>query len=153
MIKMNTRLRDIREKHDLSQRKVANKLKISKSYYNYFESGERIITITYLNSFCNLFHVSANYVLGLSKHNVISKSKVRINKKLIGSRLREIRKQNNWTQQELAELFNTSQSTISAYEKGQTLVITAFIYAMCKKFNVSADYLIGRSNVIDLSID
>ena len=149
---MDTRLKDIREKYDLSQRKVASKLKISKSYYNYFESGERIITIPYLNSFCNLFKVSADYVLGLSNRNIIAKNKFSINKKLIGSRIKEIRKLNNWTQKDLAKLFNTSQSTISAYENGETLVITAFIYALCKKFNVSADYLLGRSNVMNIII-
>ena len=40
---MILRLKEIREKHDLKQRQMADKLKISKSTYNYFETGERII--------------------------------------------------------------------------------------------------------------
>ena len=147
---MILRLKEIREKHDLKQRQIADKLNISKSTYNYFETGERIITPKHLNNFCNTFSVSADFVLGLSNNNIVTKDLPKINQKLIGERIAKIRKDNNWTQQELAQLFNTSQSTVSAYENGKTLILTAFIYAMCKEFNISADYLLGRSNIINI---
>ena len=66
----------------------------------------------------------------------------------VAENIKTIRKQKGLTQKQLAELINTSQSTISSYESGRTLILTAFLYEMCIKFNISADYIIGRSNVI-----
>ena len=149
---MKLRLNEIREKHDLSQRKTAIKLKVSKSYYNYFESGERIIPLTRLNDFSNLFHVDFDYVLGLTNHNIITKELKTLDKKLIGTRIKEIRKKNKLTQKGLAKLLNTSQSTISSYEHGNTIILTAFLYEMCMKLNVSMNYIVGKTNTIKVII-
>ena len=145
---MKLRLNEIREKHDLSQRKTAIKLKISKSYYNYFESGERIIPLSRLNNFCNLFHVDFDYTLGLTNHNIMTKELKTLDKKLIGERIKEIRKKHKLTQKDLAELLHTSQSTISSYEHGNTIILTAFLYEMCTKLNVSMNYIVGKTNTI-----
>ncbi len=144
---MKLRLREIREKHDLSQRKTATKLNISKSYYNYFESGERIIPLARLNDYCNLFHVDFDYALGLTEHNIITKEIKTLNKKLVGTRIKEIRDKHKMTQNDLAKLVNTSQSTISSYEHGNTMILTAFLYEMCAKLNVSMNYIVGKTNV------
>ena len=145
---MKLRLNEIREKHDLSQRKTAIKLNISKSYYNYFESGERIIPLPRLNDFSNLFHVDFDYVLGLTDHNIITKELMNLDKKLIGTRIKEIRKKNKLTQKDLAELVNTTQSTICSYEHGNTMILTAFLYEMCAKLNISMNYIVGKTNTI-----
>ena len=150
---MKLRLNEIREKHDLSQRKTALKLKISKSYYNYFESGERIIPLPRLNDFSNLFHVDFDYALGLSNQNIMTKELKKLDKKLIGTRIKEIRKKHKLTQKELAEILHTSQSTVSTYEHGNTIILTAFLYEMCTKLNVSANYLVGKSNAIKTIIE
>ena len=84
---MELRLRSIRENYDISQRKTSIKLKISKSYYNYFESGERIIPLSRLNDFFFFFNVDFDYTLGLSKHNIITKKITKLDKKLIGTRI------------------------------------------------------------------
>jgi transcriptional regulator with XRE-family HTH domain len=145
---MKLRLNDIREKHDLSQRKTAVKLKISKSYYNFFESGERIIPLVRLNDFSNLFHVDFDYALGITNYNIVTKELKTLDKKLIGERIREIRKKKKLTQKALADLLNTTQSTISSYENGNTIILTAFLYEMCIKLNVSMNYIVGKTNTI-----
>lgn len=149
---MKLRLRNIRENSDLSQRKTAIKLKVSKTYYNYFESGERIIPLPRLNDFCNYFHVDFDYVLGLSSHNMVTKELKKLDGKVIGPRIKEIRKMKKLTQKDLAKLLHTSQSTISSYEKGKTIILTAFLYEMCTKLNVSANYIVGKTNTIKTSL-
>ena len=150
---MKLRLAEIREKHDLSQRKTAVKLKISKSYYNYFETGERIIPLVRLNDFSNLFNVDFDYALGLSNHNILTKKLKRLDKELIGLRLKEIRKKKGLTQENVANLLHTSQSTISSYEHGKAIILTAFLYEMCTKLNVSANYITGKTNTIKIAIE
>ena len=57
-----------------------------------------------------------------------------------------IRNKNMLTQSKLAEILNTNQSVIANYERGRTPVVPPFLYAICKKYNISADYLLGKSD-------
>ena len=147
---MELKLKDIRENLELTQRKMANKLGISKSYYNAFETLERIIPVKRLNDYSNLFHISFDYVFELTKHNNVTKEIKEIDRKLVGIRLKEIRKMKKLTQKQLADILNTSQSTISSYEKGNSLILTAFLYQICHDFNVSADYIVGKTNTMKI---
>ncbi len=45
-------------------------------------------------------------------------------------------------------MLHTSQSTISSYESGTTMILTAFLYEMCTKLNVSMNYMVGKTNAI-----
>ena len=138
-------LKRIRESHDLTQREVAKLLNVSKSSYNYFETGEHIIPLKHLNNFCNIFHVSMDFVCGLSNVNTKTNNS-NLNIEIISERLKTIRIKNNLSQTALAKILNTSQSNISYYESGKNMILTAFIYAFAKEFNVSLDYLTGRTN-------
>ena len=71
-------------------------------------------------------------------------SKKKINKVLSGERLRNLRKENKITQDKLAKILNVSRSTIAEYERGTNLIATPFLYTICKKYNISADYLLGK---------
>ena len=145
-------LKRIRESYELTQREIAKILKISKSSYNYFETGEHIIPLKHLNNFCNTFHVSMDFVCNLSKSNTTDNKKYKLKPNEIGKRLKAIRLKNKLTQKELAKVLNTTQSNISSYENGNTLILTAFLYNYAKYFNVSLDYLVGRSNTINNQI-
>ncbi len=147
---MFNNLKKIREDHELSQREIAKILKISKSSYNYFETGEHIIPLKHLFNFCNTFQVSMDFVCGLTDTNVPSK-KCNINMEIISNRLKKTRIKNRLTQMELAKIINTSQSNISSYENGKTLILTAFIFNFAKEFNISLDYLAGRTNNINIA--
>ena len=64
--------------------------------------------------------------------------------------IKELRIKNKLTQKELAKILNTTQSNISSYENGNTLILTAFLYNFAKHFNVSMDYICGRNNYIKI---
>ena len=132
-----------RKKKELSQREMAMILNVSKSTYARWETGEEIIPLWHLKNFCNYFHVSMDYVLKISKKNDFIKYDYtkKIRKEIIGLNIKNLRIQNNLTQKDLAKIFNTSQSTISAYENGKTLVLTIFAYQLAKHFHISIDSL------------
>ena len=52
----------------------------------------------------------------------------------------------NITQTMLADECGISQSTYSSYERGEYLINTLTLYAICKKYNISMDYIVGRLN-------
>lgn len=61
----------------------------------------------------------------------------------IASNLRNLRKQNNMTQEELAERLNVSLGVISKWERGASEPELSCLVAMAKVFNISVDALIG----------
>ena len=138
------RLKEIRENNDVSQRSVREVLKVGKSTYSRWETGEQLIPLTRLNEFCNYFHVSMDYALGISKTDFKTKELKQLDKNKIGQNLRLIRKEHNLTQEELAKLFNTTHSTISAYENGKTILLTAFAMQLCKKYRYSLDWICNK---------
>lgn len=142
------RLFDLREYNDLLQKEVAEHLGIRQQTYSLWEKGTKIIPLKHLNNLCNYYNVTMDYVLGLSNNK--TKTNINklneLNKKEIGLRIKKIREENNLTLRDLASILNTTSSTISAYETGKTLILTAFAYQICKKYNISLDWLCGRIN-------
>ena len=60
------RMRDLREDFDYTQDYVAHILGTSKTMYARYERGTHELSIHHLLSLCNLYNVSADYLLGLS---------------------------------------------------------------------------------------
>lgn len=139
-----TRIRDLRDEHDLNQVKTAKLMGVSKSTYARWETDEAIIPLVHLNDLCNYFNVSMDYITGFSNkknYDIVNK---KLNKALIGKRLKEFRQSHNLTQEKLAKEINTSHSTISGYEHGKNMILTAFAYNIAKRYKVSLDWLCGR---------
>ena len=63
---------------------------------------------------------------------------------VIRDNIKKYRKEKKLTQQQLADFLNTSQSTISAYINGKTMILTAFLYQITKKYKLSMDKFCGR---------
>ena len=61
------RLRDLREDHDKSQKAIAEYLNMHRSVYRRYESGERETPAWVLDKLADYYHVSTDYLLGLSK--------------------------------------------------------------------------------------
>lgn len=60
-------------------------------------------------------------------------------------RVRELRKSRNETQKAVAEAIGVSVNQISEMEKGTKITTLPKLCLLCDYFNVSADYLLGRS--------
>ncbi|MBU5227803.1 helix-turn-helix domain-containing protein [Clostridium senegalense] len=65
-----------------------------------------------------------------------------------GERLKELRKEHRLTQQELADNFYLNKSSISRYEKNQQLPENDLLQKIADFFNVSIDYLLGRTDLL-----
>ena len=92
-----------------------------------------------------LFGVSFDYLAGLSKIKKYDNINKDLDLTLIGSRVREFRKDNKLTLRDLAKVLNTSSSTISAYETGKVLITTNFAYNIAFKYHISLDWLCGKT--------
>jgi transcriptional regulator with XRE-family HTH domain len=63
---------------------------------------------------------------------------------IIDSTLAELRKNNGFTQKELAKIFNISEGTLAHYEQGLTPPNAAMLIKFADYFHVPVDYLLGR---------
>ena len=137
-------IEDIRKDKNLNQLEIAELINVKQPTYSAWENGTKIIPLKHLNTIANYYNVSLDYLTNLSMQNEKINKIKNLDKKLIGNNLKKFRHDNNITQVELAKILNTTHSTLSAYESGKTLILTAFAYQICKTYKISLDWLCGR---------
>ena len=142
----NEKLKELRENNNLKQYQVADILNIYKGLYNEYETEYEIIPIKHLNTLCNYFQVSFDYIFGFTNISNYKNSKEVIDACIVGKRLKEFRKEHKYTQEKLSSILNIARSALANYERGRNIIATPFLYTICKKYNLSADYLLGKIN-------
>ncbi len=68
---------------------------------------------------------------------------------ILGYRLRELRKENKMSQEDLGKLLGITKVSVSGYENGTRIPSLEILNGILDVFQVSADYLLGRElNVV-----
>lgn len=60
---MNSRIKDLREDHDLTQQQLAEQIGITQRKYSYVETGVQPLTAELLIKLANFYKVSIDYLL------------------------------------------------------------------------------------------
>ena len=141
-----TIIKKLREDQNKTQQEIASILGIARQTYNHYEIQDSIIPLKHLNNLANYYNVSIDYIFELTKQRKYSNFKKEININLSKERLKAFRKEQKLTQVKLANILNTFHTVIVDYEHGKNLIATPFLYTICKKYNISADYLLGKIN-------
>ena len=63
-----------------------------------------------------------------------------------GNRLKTLRKEKGYTQQDLSDILQLTKSTVSMYENNNREPEFEKLEEIADLFNVNLDYLLGRSN-------
>ncbi len=137
-------LKYLRTRKGLTQATVATAIGIERSHYGHYENGDRIIPLIYLNRLCNFYNVSIDFIFELIDKENYEDYNVEINEDKFGIRFKEFRKENKLSQKMLASKISIATSLISDYEKGKIYISTHALYDVCKKYSISADYLLGK---------
>ena len=61
------KLRELRTKHGFTQAEIAGKLGLDRSTYTYYETGKTKPELAVIVILCELYHVSADELLGISE--------------------------------------------------------------------------------------
>ena len=61
-------------------------------------------------------------------------------------RIRDLREDNDKTQQEIADVLGTSQTMYARYERGANELPLRHLITLCQYYKVSADYILGLSD-------
>ena len=62
------------------------------------------------------------------------------------SRIRELREDADLTQASVGQAINVPQRTYAYYESGQRMIPPAILCALADFYQVSVDYILGRTN-------
>ncbi len=133
---VEARARNIRIRNGLTQKQFGDILGISKSYVSDIENGYTGLSIEpfdYMFGFCKKIN-----------RNVIKVEKIDL--KLLGSHIKEIRKELGFTQDKLAQKLNISRPLVTHYEKGIRTINTADLKGFCELSGYSADWCLGKLN-------
>lgn len=139
------RMKDIREYFDKTQIEMANILKVSRSTYAGWENGIDLIPLLKLNEFCNYFGICLDYICGLTNTKKYEISNLDINKIILGQNIKKTRTNHNDTQETVAKTIGVDQSNYSKYELGKILIHTYPLIEFAKYYNVSIDWLCGKT--------
>lgn len=77
------------------------------------------------------------------------KTNAPVDEKLIGGRLRELRKRRGKTQVEIAAALGVNQSLISQYERGETRLHGALVVAYARALRTTSDKILGLEKIED----
>lgn len=143
---LDNNLKWCREELEMTQEELGFVFGVSRKTISGWETASNPIPFNKLIKFCNLYNYSLDFVIGLSRKNNKCDVKIKANKKEIGKRLKDLRDSQNLSQLKFADKCGISQTTYSHYETGLNLITTMNAYAICKTYNISLDYLVGRTN-------
>ena len=138
------RLRETRENLDLKQIDLTDLFGVTYSTISGWETGKDTIPLKQLIKYANKYNYSLDYLLGLTDKNIENKD-LKINLNTLATNLRKKRKQYGKTQQQIADIINTSQSSYAHYENARYLMPLNFLYNLSKIYDdLSIDEMLGR---------
>ncbi len=66
-------------------------------------------------------------------------------------RLRDLREDNDKTQQDIANVLHTSQTMYARYERGANELPIRHLITLAQYYNVSTDYILGLTDKIEIN--
>ena len=139
------KLENLRDERDLKSKEVAEIFKVNKSTYSEWENDKIPIPTKRIIQISDYYNVNIDYMLNLTTVRKEIKP-IKIDLKLIGKRLLEIRLENKLSLRDLNRILNISFSALAYYERGERLIKSDALIGISKINNYSIDWILGRSN-------
>lgn len=128
-------LKTLRKINGLTQKELAEKLKIKQNSYSDWENGKSEPNIEMLVRIADYFDVSLDYLMGGKMKNITEEFSLC---------LKKIRMKRKLSQKQIAEELKISQQQYSKWEGGISTPNAETLVRLADYFDVSVDYLLGR---------
>lgn len=147
---MSLRYEELRLDFEKKQGDIAEILNVKRNTYSKWENEINDMSVEKAIILANYYEVSLDYLLGLSdkKNNITNYSDVDWEK--FQKRVKCIRYNHNLSQSELSLKLGFAQTTYSHYEIGDRRPTTLKVLVIAQYFNVSVDYLLGRTDDLEI---
>ena len=141
---INNNLKDAREELDMTQEELGYVFGVKKATISNWENSYDIIPLRKLIKLSNLYNYSIDYLVGFNRRNTKHSSKIKIDKKIIGDKLKELRLKLGLTQKQIADECSISRATYCHYEIGMNLISTITLYTIRKNHKLSIDEFLRK---------
>lgn len=146
MEKFHEKLKVLRKEKGLTQQEVADLVHVDRVRITNWENGKREPNFENLSMLACIFDVSIDFLL--SEYSEISKERYlkfkRENMSIFPQRLKELRKEKGYTQEQMANILEIGQSAYAKWENGKTEPSFESLVKLVDLFEVSLDWLFGR---------
>lgn len=147
---IHERLKFIRIYHGYSQTELAKMLNIKQSVYANWELNKRLIPLRHLISLANIYQINVDYLLALTNIQ-IQQNPMKTDKNVISRNLRILMYELQINVKIFAKTLNVSPSPVYNYLNCKNLMPTFVLYDIARNYNVSTDWILGRSTQKKLS--
>jgi len=142
---MTLRYEELRLDSEKKQGDIANILSVKRNTYSKWENLINDMPLEKSNELANYYKTSLDYVLGLSNVKVVVETPLLIDWNTISKRLYELRSASKLTEKELSCKIGFAQTTYSQYETGSRKPTTMKLLSIAQYYDVSMDYITGRT--------
>ncbi len=150
---MTLRYEELRLDMEKKQGDIAEILSVKRNTYSKWENLINDMPLEKCNELANYYKTTLDYVLGLSNVRKYIDTPLLIDWKLVSERLTELRHSKNLTETELSSRIGFAQTTYSHYEIGKRRPTTMKLLSIAQYYNVSIDYIVGRTNKKSIIIE
>jgi transcriptional regulator with XRE-family HTH domain len=141
-------IHNTRDQARVSRQECAAILGISVNRYTSYESGRRAISLPELELLARFLEVPLDTFRGNDSLNEEAREDklpdpiqfLDLRNRIIGAHLRQIRHEQDMTQQDMADILDCSPSTISDYEYGRRAIPVAELELIIQSVNIPLDY-------------
>lgn len=150
MEQFHEKLKVLRKKQGLTQQEIADLVHVNRVTYTNWEKGKREPNFENLSMLACIFDVSIDFLLSeyleISKESYLKfkKEKEEEKKNLFSVRLKELRKEKGYTQEQMANILEIGQSAYAKWENGKCKPNYEKLEKIADFFGVSLDWLFGR---------
>lgn len=137
------RLSCLRTAVGASQQALGAEISVGKSAVSMMESGQRAASPEILMALASYFKVTVDYLLGATDIPDIPETHVYPQ---FPDRLKQLRLAKRLNIFDMAELLGTTERNYAGYEEGEMMPKLTVLCALADYFDVSLDYLVGRSD-------
>lgn len=135
---------DLKEDNDYTQEYISRILKVSRSTYANWETGDNKIPLEILDKLSVLYNVPFSYLLDIKNKFKINKKIYPIDYKYFYNNLINLKKQNKHTYQDIADFLNVTKSTVYKYYVGKLDITIDILILLSKLNNIDIDKLCGK---------
>lgn len=125
-----------REQFNISQAEAARRIGIPQGTYSGYETGTRRVNLSMLKRIADCYGVTIDILIG---------SGTVPNPSEFSTRIRNLRKKNGMTQDDLSARLDLTKQAVSQWERGIREPDFATLEKIADFFGVETDYLIGRT--------
>ena len=143
------RIKQLRHSQNITQKELSEVLSKSESTVRMWELGKSEPDLETLKKLAHYFKVSIDYLLDDS---IIQCQSTSMNHTMFACILKDLRKEYNLTQKQLAKKLDISKSAVSMYELAQRSPDYDMLLKIAEVFNVDINYLFGQLSAFNIPV-